>query len=88
MRCGVEFSPKLADIFDAIKRADARGGIGTDTLAWMFYGSANPRDGKNAVRVSVNHINDLLVETDFRIAMPGGRGGQYRVVQREGLRGG
>jgi hypothetical protein len=78
IRHGVKLSPKLCDIFDVIDRATKRGGIDAESLAWILYPTVSRSDAKRCIAVSVNHINDKLVETDYRIQMDG-RQGRYRV---------
>lgn len=81
IRYGVKLSPKLADIFDAIENSKDRG-IDLETLSWMFYPDSKKQDAKNIVKVSISHINDLLVETDLRIRSEC-RYGAYRVVNEK-----
>lgn len=78
VRHGVALSPKKLDMFDMIERATpARGGISIDTLAEIFYSDKSAKDGRNAVKVTVNQINDLFASTDITIRFLDGR---YRVV--------
>jgi hypothetical protein len=70
VRHGVRLSPKLADIFDMVEHAGDRG-VNLEVLAWCFYPDKPQTTARNAVRVSINHINDYLEETDVRIRMRG-----------------
>lgn len=82
IRAGVKLSPKLADLFDAIAATGNRG-LSRETLSWMFYPHHGRRDGANAVKVSINHINDFLAETNIRIRMGHRPFGQYRIIAEE-----
>lgn len=69
MRVGIRLSLKKARIFDLIKRQP---GINTRELVNRFDFKT-----RNAVRVHIAQINDILVQTDYRLR--GTRGYGYRL---------
>jgi hypothetical protein len=80
MRHGVRLSPRQADVFDMIEKATRAGRrISTDVLAGVLYPNAPRQGGKNVVRVTINHINDMLVSTNVRINCRRGCDGGYAV---------
>ena len=83
IRHGVRLSPRLADIFDAIERRGTAGEV-EECLAVMFYGGKSRRDARNAIRVNIAHINDKLVETDYRIGkLARGEDVPYRILKED-----
>jgi hypothetical protein len=71
-RLGVRLTPLQARIFDLIQRAGDQGITRSDVYLIAFDG----RDTEiNAVSVHINQINEMLVETDYRIV----GGGFYRL---------
>ena len=82
MRHGVRLSPKLADIFDLIEASRPRS-ITREVLADVLFPGRNRRKAMKCVSVHINHLNDFLEPTDFRVRM-NGEARAYR-VQRESV---
>ena len=65
---GVRFQPKKAEILSMISDVTkGRGGISMESLIGVFYPGISKRKAEGAVRVQINQINDLLIQTDYRI---------------------
>jgi len=75
-RHGVRLTPLKARIFDLVARAGARG-IDADEINRIAFDGHSNRDN---IKTHVAQINDLLVETDYRIE--GTRGGDHPNQQR------
>ncbi len=73
-RRGVQLSPKLADIFDAIEQ-----GFPKEEIAVMFWGD-NSRKCLKALATSVFHINSAFEWMESEVRIRGARGEPYRVV--------
>ena len=77
VRHGVRLSPLLADLFDMIARSEA--GVEAEVLAGVFYPGKARAAGLRTLRVNIHHLNDRLVETDFRVHATG----PYRLQRRK-----
>jgi hypothetical protein len=84
IRHGAQLSPKLADIFDAIAGAGARG-ISFESLRAAIYPDV-PND-RAAVRLKalIWHLNAALAGTEVSVAHA--RGEPYRLIDFEKMRG-
>jgi DNA-binding winged helix-turn-helix (wHTH) protein len=79
-RLGVRLSPLKTRIFDALTRAGPDGIDADELFAMVFSGRAVLR---TVLKSHVSQINDLLVETDFRIVGVRGQGRWYTLVHRK-----
>jgi len=71
--------PELkARLFDMIKRGGSAGVDGEDIFHAIFFGRKCKR---SIVKVHVCQINDLLIETDYRIVASRGKYPIYRLVK-------
>lgn len=78
---GVRFPPLKAEMLRMISDTTrARGGTSRETLGWVFFGGVPKRAAENRVKTHVNQINDMLVETDYRVV---NRNGLYMVIETE-----
>lgn len=76
-RLEVALPPKLADLFDTVAYSGKRG-VTKDTLVWVHYPSRSRAEGYRCVIQNIHRINDLLVQTNYRIR--GTRFESYRLV--------
>jgi hypothetical protein len=83
IRHGAQLSPKLAEIFDAIAGAGARG-ISFEPLRALIYPETPNERGSNRLKAQIWHLNEALAGTDVYVAH--GRGEPYRLVDFEKLR--
>lgn len=63
-------TPRLAEVFDKIKRA------GNEGLCWSDSGM-----NRGLFRVHVGRLNDVLEETDFAVKANRGNDAKYRMVK-------
>lgn len=79
VRHGVQLSPKLADIFDAIERC-GKFGISKEELGVMFYGALKSREAAKTLAVNIHYINERFgwMESPIRIKSMG-HGEPYRM---------
>jgi hypothetical protein len=68
VRFGVRLPPKKASILDMIQNiTKGRGGIEAESLGWIFYPGEPKRVATQRIKAHVCQINDLLVETEWKI---------------------
>ena len=84
VRLGICLPQRKAELFDSIKvTGDA--GITSHEL-WVMHYVNEKRDAEmNVIKSHINQINDLLVETDFKIVADGrGKNARWMLVEGSG----
>jgi hypothetical protein len=70
-RLGVWLTPRLAEVFDKVKRT------GTEGLHWSDSGMS-----RELLKAHVWRLNDVLEETDFAIKASRGSDAKYQLTRR------